>query len=113
MAITPPIAVHDYEPGGLDAALTFLKRTRYELRQLRKVRAARDVVRIFDVNNDVFEIRGLGYADPDLIPMLEEHQRRFRPEDDSRADDRGVQGVQDGPLPSLGRRSGVVIVAAG
>ena len=32
-----PLAVHDYCPGGLDAALTFLKRTRNELRQLRMV----------------------------------------------------------------------------
>jgi hypothetical protein len=70
MAITPPIAVHEYQPGGLEAALTFLKRARSELRQLRRVRATRDVVRIFDVNNDVFEIRGLGYADPDLVPIL-------------------------------------------
>ncbi len=70
MATTPPIAVHDYEPGGLDAALTFLKRARSELRQLRRVRASQDLVRIFDVNNDVFEIRGLGYPNPDLIPLL-------------------------------------------
>lgn len=27
-------------------------------------------MRIFDVNNDVFEIRGLGYPNPDLIPLL-------------------------------------------
>jgi hypothetical protein len=70
MAITPPIAVHEYEPGGLEAAATFLKRARNELRQLRKVRVAADGVRIFDVNNDVFEIRGLGYDNPDLIPLL-------------------------------------------
>jgi len=79
MAITPPIAVHDFEPGGLDAALTFLKRARNELRQLRRVRAARDAVRIFDVNNDVFEIRGLGYADPDLIPILKSIGAAFDP----------------------------------
>jgi len=79
MALTPPIAVHDYEPGGLDAALTFLKRARYELRQLRRVRAARGLVRIFDVNNDVFEIRGLGYADPDLIPLLKSIGAAFDP----------------------------------
>ena len=70
MAIPIPIAIHDYEPGGLDAALTFLKRARSELRQLRKVRAASDGILIFDVNNDLFEIRGLGYTNPDLIPLL-------------------------------------------
>ncbi|MGO9471587.1 MAG: hypothetical protein ACLQIB_33985 [Isosphaeraceae bacterium] len=80
MAITPPIAVHDYEPGGLEAALTFLKRARDELRQLRRVRAARDVVRIFDVNNDIFEIRGLGYADADLVPILRSIGGVFNPD---------------------------------
>jgi hypothetical protein len=70
MATSPPIAVHDYTPGGLDAAFEFLKRARNELRQLRKVRAFNDVVRIFDVNNDVFEIRGLGYGNADLVPLL-------------------------------------------
>ncbi len=29
-----PLATHDYTPGGLDAALEFLKRTRSELRSL-------------------------------------------------------------------------------
>jgi hypothetical protein len=70
MRSNSPIAVHHYEPGGLESALTFLKRARNELRQLRKVRAGSDVVRIFDVNNDVFEIRGLGYLNPDLVPLL-------------------------------------------
>jgi hypothetical protein len=79
MAINPPIAVHDYEPGGLESAATFLKRARNELRQLRKVRASKVGVQIFDVNNDVFEIRGLGYGNPDLIPLLKSIGTVFDP----------------------------------
>src|SRR2546430_1230101 len=40
--MTPPRATHDYTPGGLDAALEFLKRTRSELRSLRTVRVWTD-----------------------------------------------------------------------
>jgi hypothetical protein len=79
MALPPPIAIHDYTPGDLDAASEFLKRARNELRQLRKVRAGVDIVRIFDVNNDVFEIRGLGYTNPDLVPLLKSIGTVFDP----------------------------------
>jgi hypothetical protein len=75
-----PKAVHDYKAGGLEEALTFLKRARNELRQLRWVRAGKDVVRIFDVNNDVFEIRGLGYPDPEFIPILKSIGAAFDPD---------------------------------
>src|SRR4051812_40841294 len=74
-----PLAVHDYQPGGLDAALEFLKRTRAELRQLRMVRVGKDVFRVYDVNQDVFEIRGLGYRDPDLIPLLKDINAVYNP----------------------------------
>jgi hypothetical protein len=75
-----PLAVHDYCPGGLDAALTFLKRTRAELRQLRMVKVGKDVFRVYDVNNDFFEIRGLGYPDPDLIPLLKNINAVYNPD---------------------------------
>ena len=56
-----PLATHDLTPGGLDAALEFLKRTRWELRQLRRVHVWKDRLQIFDINGDYFEVRGVGY----------------------------------------------------
>jgi hypothetical protein len=64
------VATHRYEAGRIDAVLEFLKRTRAELRMLRKVRAFADRVQVFDVNGDWFEVEGLGYANPDVIPAL-------------------------------------------
>src|SRR5262249_53160234 len=58
-----PLAMHEYRPGGLDPAMEFLKRTRSELRLLRMVRVGKDFLRVYDVNGDAFEIRGLGYPD--------------------------------------------------
>jgi len=75
-----PLAAHDYVPGGLNAALTFLKRTRAELRQLRMVKLSKDIFRVYDVNNDFFEIRGLGYPDPDLIPLLKNINAVYNPD---------------------------------
>ena len=65
-----PLAVHDFQPGQLETALEFLKRTRRELRSLRKVRVWTDRVQVFDVNGDNFEVRGLGYCDADIVPVL-------------------------------------------
>src|SRR5215470_1395893 len=70
LPMTEPLATHDYASGGLEAALTFLKRTRSELRQLRKVRIWKDKLHIIDVNKDYFEVRGIGYPDPDILPLL-------------------------------------------
>jgi hypothetical protein len=75
-----PLAVHEYATGGLDAALAFVKRTRAELRQLRMVRIGKDIFRIYDVNNDFFEIRGLGYPNPDLIPLLQNINAVYNPD---------------------------------
>jgi hypothetical protein len=75
-----PLAVHEYERGGMEAALEFLKRTRSELRLLRMVRLGRDFFRVYDVNGDSFEIRGLGYADPGVIPMLEDVNAAYDPD---------------------------------
>jgi hypothetical protein len=74
-----PLAVHDYVQGGLEAALEFLKRTRSELRSLRKVRVWKDKLHIIDVNKDYFEIRGVGYADADIIPLLRNINTAFDP----------------------------------
>jgi len=73
------LATHDFTDGGLDAALEFLKRTRSELRSLRKVRVWTDYLHIIDVNKDYFEIRGIGYPHPDIIPILRNINTNFDP----------------------------------
>ena len=78
--MTTPLASHDYTPGGLDAALQFLKRTRNELRNLRRVRLWKDRLCVYDVNKDYFEIRGLGYPDADVVPVLQSLNTAFNPE---------------------------------
>lgn len=75
-----PLATHDYTPGGLDAVLAFLKRTRAELRTLRKVRVWKDRLHVLDVNKDYFEVRGLGYPDPDIVPVLRSLNTAFNPQ---------------------------------
>ena len=55
--MTTPLASHDYQPGGLDAAMEFVKRTRSDLRTLRRVRLWKDRLEIIDVNKDWFEVR--------------------------------------------------------
>jgi hypothetical protein len=77
--MTAPLATHDYTPGGLDAALEFLKRTRSELRTLRKVRVWTDHLHVIDVNKDYFEIRGVGYPDADVTPLLQSLNTAFDP----------------------------------
>jgi len=75
-----PLATHDYTAGGLDAVLEFAKRTRAELRSLRMVRVWRDRLHIIDVNKDYFEIRGLGYVDADVVPLLQSINTAFDPQ---------------------------------
>jgi hypothetical protein len=77
--MTPPLAIHEYQQGGTEAALEFLKRTRAELRMLRMVRLGRDFFRVYDVNGDSFEVRGLGYLDPAVIPLLEDVNAAYDP----------------------------------
>jgi hypothetical protein len=77
--MTSPLAVHEYQEGGTNAALEFLKRTRAELRLLRKVRLGPHCFRVYDVNGDSFEVRGLGYADPAVIPLLEDVSAVYDP----------------------------------
>jgi hypothetical protein len=73
-------ATHDYAPGGLDAVLEFIKRTRAELRSLRMVRLWRDRLHIIDVNKDYFEVRGLGYEAADVVPVLRSINTAFDPD---------------------------------
>ena len=70
-------ATYDYQPGQVDAVLEFLKRTRSELRALRKVRVWPDKLQVIDVNGDYFEIRGLGYTQPDIVPVLQNVNTAF------------------------------------
>jgi hypothetical protein len=77
--MSDPLATHDYTPGGLAAALEFLKRTRWELRSLRFARVWKDRLRVVDVNGDSFEIRGVGYPDADVVPLLRAVNTAFDP----------------------------------
>ena len=77
--MSAPLATHDYLPGGLQAALEFLKRTRSELRQLRKVRLWKDKLHVIDVNKDYFELRGIGYGDADVVPLLKSINTAYNP----------------------------------
>lgn len=75
-----PLATHAYTHGNLDSALEFLKRTRSELRQLRMVRVWKDRFRIYDVNQDSFEIQGVGYPDADIVSLLRKINTAFNPQ---------------------------------
>ena len=74
-----PLATHDFVPGELDLVLEFLKRTRWELRALRKVHVFKDRLHILDVNGDYFEVRGVGYPDADVVPILQAINTAFDP----------------------------------
>lgn len=74
------VADIEFSEGGVDSVLEFLKRTRDELRTLRKVRVWTDRLRIFDVNGDYFEIRGLGYPDHEITIVLQAIGTAFKPE---------------------------------
>jgi len=78
--MTEPKATHDYSTGGQPEALEFLKRTRSELRSLRKARLWRDRLQVFDINGDYFEVRGIGYADEDVVALLRAVNAAFNPQ---------------------------------
>ena len=75
-----PRATHVHEAGNLAPTLEFIKRTRSELRNLRKVRLWKDKFQIIDVNKDFFEIQGIGYPEADVIPLLRMINTAFNPE---------------------------------
>lgn len=73
------LATHVHQPGGLSQTLEFLRRTRSELRQLRRALVWKDRIHIVDVNRDVFEIVGLGYADPEIVPIFADVNAAYDP----------------------------------
>lgn len=75
--MTQPVAAHDFRD--LNAALEFLKRTRWELRPLRKARVWIDRLQVFDVNGDYFELRGVGYPHAEIITLLRAINAAFDP----------------------------------
>ena len=110
--MSEPLATHDYDrrrPGRV--ALEFLKRTRWELRILRKARVWKDRLQVIDVNGDCFEVRGVGYPDADVVPLLRAVNAAFDPETIHDPTDRRVQGVRHRPPAPLGRRPGDVMPA--
>ncbi len=44
------------------------------------MRLWRDRLQIIDVNKDYFEVRGLGYADADVVPVLRSINAAFDPQ---------------------------------
>lgn len=74
------LATHEFKDGGLDAAVAFFRRTRQGLRMLRLVRVSTEWVRLFDINGDFFELRGLGYLDAEIVPVLKSFDTPFNPE---------------------------------
>ena len=78
--MTAPRAIHEHVAGEVNSALEFLKRTRSELRTLRKVRIWKDRLHIIDVNKDYFEIQGIGYSDADIVPILRNLNTAFNPQ---------------------------------
>jgi len=80
MSAAEPLAVFDYQPGKLSELYEFLKRTRDELRSIRKIRISTTFLRVIDVNADFFEIRGFGYQDADAEAVLQNLNVAFKPD---------------------------------
>lgn len=74
-----PLAKQAFADGGLEAALTFFRRTRDELGPLRMVRVSTEWVRLLDVNGDYFELCGIGYPDAEIVPILKSFDTPFDP----------------------------------
>ncbi len=77
--MSTPLATHDFTADNLPNALEFLKRARWELRELRMVRVWKDRYQVIDVNKDYFEVRGIGYPDADIVPLLRAVNAAFDP----------------------------------
>ncbi len=75
--MSTPIATHAFTE--LPAALEFLKRTRWELRLLRRVHIYVDRIRIIDVNGDYFELHNVGYPDAPAVELLRGVNTAFDP----------------------------------
>ena len=86
-----PREIHEYESGQLQSALDFFKRTRKDLSTLRKCRVWVDRVQVFDVNGEFFEIRGLGYPNDDIVPVLQSINAVYKPDKIHRSVDRSFK----------------------
>lgn len=75
-----PLATFDFDPEHEELVYEFLKRTRFELRSLRKVRVWQDRLQIFDINGDYFEIRDLGYPDAPITGVLDNINTAYKRE---------------------------------
>jgi hypothetical protein len=78
--MSSPLAVLDYTAGDFERVREFLKRTRWELRALHRIRIWRDRFQVVDVNKDCFEVRGLGYEHADIVPALRLLNAAFDPQ---------------------------------
>ncbi len=74
------VATHQHTKGEVNQTIEFLKRTRFELRELRKVRVWKDKFVIYDINGDSFEVRQVGYPDPDIQPLLNHINTAYNPD---------------------------------
>ena len=72
------LATHDFATGELQPALEFLKRTRWGSRVADGSRLGGSFY-IIDVNKDFFEIRGVGYPNADIVPLLRAVNTAFGP----------------------------------
>ncbi len=75
-----PLATYDYVSGSPQEAFDFLKRTRSELRMLRFVRVWPDNFRLYDINGDCFEIRGLGFEHEEIAIVLDHVNTAYKRE---------------------------------
>jgi hypothetical protein len=91
-----PLATHVFVSGDVAAAVEFLKRTRWELRSLRFVRIWKDRLRIYDINQDCFEVQGIGYGDPDIIPLLRLINTAYNPQTIHEATDEEYKELMTG-----------------
>ena len=66
-----PMASHEFSTGTLEDALVFLKRIRSELSVPRKVHVWPDRLGVFDVNDDWFEVCGVGYESEEITELLD------------------------------------------
>lgn len=73
----PPLATHDFTTPA--AADTFLRTARWGLREPWLVRVYADRYHVVDVNKDYYEVRGLGYGSPDIVPLLRLVNAAFDP----------------------------------
>jgi hypothetical protein len=63
-----------------DEAIAFIKEMRFKLRELRRAFAYPNRLVVADVNGDALEIRGIGYADPAIVPILMSVNAVFDPQ---------------------------------